>query len=145
MRVLAGILPSEEPMPTFDLEPTRDTLHGAFSRDWVPILTIDSGDTVRFRTLDAGWNVENPDGSRRPFEPRIKERDNGHALCGPVAIRGAEPGMMLEIHVDAVVPGSWGWTVAGGWDSPINKRLGIVDGEFMHEWTLDPAAMTGRN
>lgn len=30
------------------------TLHGHFSRDFPPVLTIDPGDTVTFRTLDAG-------------------------------------------------------------------------------------------
>jgi acetamidase/formamidase len=127
------------------VEPTRESLHGAFSRDWPPILTIDPGDTVCFRTLDAGWNLEGRVVPPKKFEPRIAERDNGHALCGPIAIRGAEPGMMLAIQIDKVVPGSWGWSVAGGWDSPLNRRLGIVEGEYGHNWELDVEKMTGRN
>ena len=35
----------------------RRTLHGHFSRDLRPMLTIDSGDTVAFSCLDAGWHV----------------------------------------------------------------------------------------
>ena len=65
------------------IEPDRRTLHGQFSRDLPPALTIDSGDTVQFRTLDAGWGLEPPhtDGTpRRKFEPRDPERDRGHAL-----------------------------------------------------------------
>jgi hypothetical protein len=33
-------------MATYRIEPTRETLHGSFSRDYAPILTIASGDTV---------------------------------------------------------------------------------------------------
>src|SRR5918998_3861710 len=55
-------------MTLYTVEPERATLHGTFSRDFAPILTIDPGDTVRFRTLDAGWNVDprgvGPDGTR---------------------------------------------------------------------------------
>src|SRR5438105_2168571 len=85
------------PMPTYTVEPTKETLHGNFSRDWPPILTIEHGDSVCFRTLDAGWGLEGPEVPRKHFEPRIPERGDGHALCGPIAIRGAQPGMMLEV------------------------------------------------
>src|SRR2546430_4191751 len=43
-------------MATYTIEPERRTLHGKFSRDFPPVLTIYSGDTVVYRTLDAGWN-----------------------------------------------------------------------------------------
>src|SRR5436853_4134835 len=106
------------------IEPERPTLHGHFSRELPPVLTIDSGDTVRFRTLDAGWGVEPPsapDQPRQRFAPRDAELDDGHALCGPIAIRGAQPGMTLEVQIDLVRPGTWGTTYAGGWPSELNK------------------------
>jgi len=93
-------------MATYSIEPARDTLHGTFSREYPPILTIDSGDSVLFRTLNAGWVLEPPsfkNANVKKFEPRIKGRDDGHALCGPIAIRGAEPGMTLEIHINGVL------------------------------------------
>lgn len=125
----------------------RRTLHGPFSRDREAVLTIDSGDTVRYSTLDAGWNVEEPwanEGAGRKFEGMIKGADDGHALCGPVAVRGAEPGMTLEIQIGALVPGAWGWTAATGWPSPLNRRLGLHQGQSERlEWTLDTSAMTG--
>ena len=43
----------------------RRTLHGHFSRDLRPVLTIDSGDTIAFSTLDAGWGLEPPTGGPR--------------------------------------------------------------------------------
>src|SRR4051794_2474454 len=93
------------------LEPERRTLHGSFCRDLPPALTIDPGDTVRFRTLDSGWGLEShrPDTvERREFEGRAVPEDDGHALTGPVAIRGAEPGMTLEVGIGEILPGEYG-------------------------------------
>ncbi len=138
-------------MTTYDIVPERATLHGHFSRELPPALTIEPGDTVRYRTLDSGWNVEprtSPDPGVRPrkFEPRDLELDKGHALCGPVAIRGAEPGMTLAVHIQTIRPGSWGWTSAGGWESAVNTRLGVASiPERMHPWSLDADAGLGRN
>ena len=114
-------------------------LHGHFSRDLPPALMIDSGDTVVFRTLDAGWSVA-PRTSARwddhppKFEPRDPALDSGHALCGPVAIRGAKPGMTLEVQIKDIVPGIWGWTTAGGWPP-----------EAVHLWAMDAGRQTATN
>ncbi len=138
-------------MTMHTLAPEVGTVHGSFSRDLPPALTIDPGDTVQVRTLDAAWNIaprtsSNPDERPPKFTPRDPQRDAGHALCGPIAIRGAEVGMTLAVHLDAIVPGSWGWTSAGGWSSRVNERLGVVDVvEQMHVWQLDRSSMTGTN
>lgn len=137
-------------MATYTIEPERRTLHGVFSRELEPVLTIDPGDTVCYRTLDAGWNLEPRTStieSERPrkFEPRDPERDSGHALCGPIAIRGAEPGMTLAVQIKDVRPGLWGWTATGGWHTPLNERLGLdKQGTFLL-WTLDADRMIGRD
>jgi hypothetical protein len=41
-------------MPVLTLEPTRANQVGCFSRDHQPAVTIDLGDSVCYRTLDAG-------------------------------------------------------------------------------------------
>ena len=130
------------------IEPERRTLHGAFSRDLPPALTIDSGDTVQFKTLDAGWGLEPFPASGAPratFGPRLEGRDSGHALCGPIAIHGAAPGMTLEVQIGELRPGDWGWTSSGGWDSEVNRRLGVVERETVLRWTLDTGTLTGRD
>jgi acetamidase/formamidase len=136
-------------MATYHIEPTREHLHGSFSRDLPPVLTIESGDTVTYRTLDAGWGLEGhsaPDTPRRTFERWRDDRDRGHALCGPVALRGAEPGMTLGIHIEAIRPGGYGWTVADGSPRAFNKRLGLEGGAgHMLIWTLDADALVGRD
>jgi acetamidase/formamidase len=136
-------------MTVHALGPEPGTVHGSFSRELPPVLSIDPGDTVRLRTLDAGWGLEPPtawDAPRRYFEPRDAERDRGHALCGPLEVRGARPGMTLEVRIDAVHPGAWGWTRAGGWRTPLNERLGVADGDqHLLVWTIDAGAATARN
>ena len=135
---------------THVIEPERANLHGHFSRDLPPCLTIEPGDTVRFCTLDARWNVDprraEPPGEDEPgFAPRDKEKDAGHALCGPVAVRGALPGMTLEVAIEAIRAGRWGWTAAGGWDHPVNQRLGLLDSKTFLLWSLDPDANVARD
>lgn len=132
-------------MATFKIEPDENTLHGFFSRDLKPVITIDPGDTVHFRTIEAEWGLENfnvttfdPNGGPPPRQIANTNIDGprGHALCGPVFIRGAKPGMTLAIHIDAIKPGTWGWTVGGK-----NEEGQVV----MHLWELDVIHMRGRN
>ena len=137
-------------MTTRAVELNRSNVHGHFSRDLDPIITIDSGDAVVFQTLDGGWRTE-PDSSTGQWDrethyfERDPKLDTGHALCGPVAIRGAQPGMTLEIAIRDLAPGPWGWTLGGGDWSQLNKRLGVGDGAAQElRWILDRDTMTGR-
>jgi acetamidase/formamidase len=87
----------------------RRTLHGHFSRDLEPVLEIDSGDSVSISTPNAGWHLA----SGERFEPRDEELDSGHALAGPILVRGAGEGQTLAVRIDEVVPGPWGVTFGG--------------------------------
>ena len=110
-------------MALHEIPMERRTLHGHYSRELEPVLEIDPGDTIALATLDAGWGLEAPhaDGSQRErFEPLDPELDSGHALIGPVAVRSARAGQMLEVGIDAVRVGPFGFTVAGGWPSFMN-------------------------
>jgi acetamidase/formamidase len=86
----------------------RRTLHGHFSCYLDPILTIDAGDSVAFACPNAGWRLS----AEETFEPRDEELDAGHALVGPIEIRGAEAGRTLVVHIDEVRPSSFGETWA---------------------------------
>ena len=134
------------------IEPGRAVLHGQFSRDLEPALTVTSGDTVRYRTFDVAWGMENhkEDGSpRQKFGPRELPRDDGPCLVGPVAVQGAEPGNVLEVHIESVVPGTWGWTLAGEigfFNTALNRALGVTDGPpRITRWRLDPDALVGES
>jgi acetamidase/formamidase len=125
------------------LEPDARTLHGWFDRDLPPVLTVDPGTTVRFGTLDSGWHAGPYQGGERP---RVQEHtpDAGHALTGPVEVRGARAGMVLEIGIGDVVPGPWGTTYAGLRSTAWNARLGISE-PAISAWTIDVAAGTARD
>jgi acetamidase/formamidase len=81
-----------------------DRPHGFFDPDLAPVATVEPGETVRFATLESGWSPEPfdiADPAARPRHPAWTE-GSGHALTGPVAVRGARAGQVLEIRVDAV-------------------------------------------
>jgi acetamidase/formamidase len=136
-------------MAVHEIPLERRTLHGHFSRDLPPILTIDPGDTIAFMTLDAGWGVEPPTDDlrvRKRFEPRDEKLDEGHALIGPVRVRGARAGQTLAVRIDAVRVGSYGFTLGGGFSTPLNERLGVADGEArLVVFDLDADAGTARD
>src|SRR6266699_1559564 len=119
---------------THELPLERRTLHCHFSRYLPPVVAIDSGDTVAFSCLDSAWHVTPAD----KFEPRDEELDAGHALVGPIELRGAHAGATLAVRIDEVRVGPFGATVAGGWPTPLNDRLAMSDGEtLVLHWSLD--------
>jgi acetamidase/formamidase len=134
-------------MATHTLLPSRATLHGHWSRDLPPALTIDPGDTVHFATLEAMWCAE-----RRPIKwpwervgPYRKGLDDGHALTGPVAIRGAKAAQTLEVRIGEIIPDDWAWTFS----SPEPRRaaeLGLEGNPaFGQFWEIDPARMEAKD
>jgi acetamidase/formamidase len=89
-----------------ELSLERRTLHGHFSRDLQPILTIDPGESFAFACPNAGWRLA----AEETFEPRDEELDAGHALVGPIEVRGAKAGNTLAVHIDEVKPAAFGET-----------------------------------
>lgn len=44
---------------------------------------------------------------------------------------------MLEVRLNKIRTGTWGWSTGGGWDSYWNRRLGVVEGdEWLTRWRL---------
>ena len=99
-------------------------LHGYFSRELEPVLTIDPGDSVRLSVPNAGWELE----PRERFASRNPELDTGHALAGPIEVRGAREGQTLVVGIDEVEPGSWGVTLA----EPSHRIEWALAGETGH-------------
>lgn len=132
-------------MTSHRLDPTPDTTHDVFSRDHAPVLTIDPGDTVVVRSLDASGYLE-----RQAFpgdkQPTMFPQARGHCLTGPIEVRGAKPGDMLGLNLLTLRPDDWGWTVAAALDTPVTRRLGLADGPpSWLLWDLDTDAGKGRN
>jgi acetamidase/formamidase len=130
-------------MTTHRLEPTPATTRDVFSREHPPALSIDPGDTVVVRSLDASGYL-----ARQTFpgeeQPKMFTGGRGHCLTGPIAVRGAGPGDMLALRLLSLRPGGWGWTVAAARDTPVTRRLGLADGPpSWLLWELDADAGKG--
>lgn len=136
-------------MATYHIEPEADNLHGHFDKKMSPILTIQSGDTITAKTLDAGWGIEAPktDGSDRQRHAKYADLEmKGHCLVGPIAIEGARAGHTLEVRIEEIVVGDFGFTYGGGWGHAIHKYLGIDEGkEERLVWDLDAESNIGLN
>ncbi len=137
-------------MALFTFEPDVSNIHGRYARQMAPVLTVEPGDTVRFRTPDVTWGLEQhrDAGSRRIIEPRDIGIEGGPAMCGPVAVKGAQPGMALELRFEAIEPGDWGWTWVGPghFTGALRASLGMEpDAERMMRWRLDADAGIGIN
>ena len=95
-----------------ELTATAATVHrGFFDASLTPVLTIDSGDIVRLETAtgnpkwfeDLGVPKEKIPAELYTAYEGFEGRGRGdHNLNGPIAVRGAEPGDMLEIRIRAV-------------------------------------------
>ena len=120
-------------------------LHGSFSNEYNPILTVESGDSIHLKTLDIQWGYSGAENEERTiFESREKEPKPGHPLIGPIAVKGAKPGMVLEVRTNELIPGWYGRNWAGGKPSWQNEKLGIIDEERVQlDWKLNPTLMTG--
>lgn len=126
------------------LEPRPDTVTDVFSRDRAPVLTVDPGDTLVVRSLDAGGQLARPETPGGATPELLLPGRRGHCLVGPIAVRGAEPGTTLAVHLESLRPDTWGYTVAAARDNELNKRLGVVPGD--PAWLLwDIEGRTARN
>ncbi|HWM98267.1 MAG TPA: hypothetical protein VNO54_14565, partial [Streptosporangiaceae bacterium] len=74
-------------MTSHRLDPTPETTRDVFSRDHAPVLTVDPGDTVTVRSLDASGYL-----ARQTFpgeaQPAMFPQARGHCLTGPIEVRG---------------------------------------------------------
>jgi acetamidase/formamidase len=89
---------------------TEETVHGYFSTALAPVVTVNPADSVRFQSLNAGWRWR----ADTELFQRDTELHSGHALTGPIAVRGARAGQTLVVSIDEVTPGDWGVTFGDG-------------------------------
>lgn len=125
------------------LEIKNEHLHGSFSNEFEPILTVQSGDSITMQTPDIEWGYSPAKGVDRTFfKPRKHEVDPRHPMIGPIKIDGAKPGMVLEIKLNDVVPGWYGTNWAGGNKSWQNEHLRLTEANRVRlDWELNTETM----
>jgi acetamidase/formamidase len=109
-------------------EPT----HSRWNRSLSPRLSIATGDTVHFECLDSSGAQVRPG---MTVEEYLQiDRGRIHALTGPVAVHGAQPGDVLQIDVLEIRHKGWGW-------SSVVPGLGFLKGRFhepfLFHWELE--------
>jgi len=103
-------------MNTHRLEPSPDTVHwGFFDAGLSPRLTIDSGERVVISSVSGTRELmPSPPLAIPPALPaihaKVAPRLGPHLLTGPVAVRGAKPGQVLQVDIEAIEPYyDWGY------------------------------------
>jgi acetamidase/formamidase len=84
-----------------------DVVHYVWDNSIPPRLEIESGDTVVFRCRDAGDGWYTWDST---VDAVMRRQARGHPLTGPVLIKGARPGDVLQIEILELQPGELGFT-----------------------------------
>ncbi len=103
------------------IEARPDNIHwGYFEAARPAVAEIASGEQVTIRTYSGAPNVTPADDGPFTVAPEQRAIHNevtrqmlpGHILTGPVAVRGARPGMVLEVRIiDIELAADWGWNV----------------------------------
>ena len=138
-------------MPTHRLDAAPETVHwGFFDSALKPLLTVDSGDTIMISTVsgdraatpkpDSGLTVPE---SLTAIQDRVQPRLGGpHIMTGPVAVRGAKAGQVLEVRIKAIdLHYDWGYNT-------IRPLVGALPDDFHKRRTihipLDRGRMVGK-
>ncbi len=138
-------------MKTHRLDAGADTVHwGYFDAALKPLITVDPGDTVTISTVsggpsqlpkaDSGFDVPKAlPAIHAAVEPKL---GGPHILTGPVAVRGARAGQVLEVRIKAIdLHYDWGYNV-------IRPLAGALPDDFermrLIHIPLDRSRMIGR-
>jgi acetamidase/formamidase len=108
-------------MPIHRLDAATDTVHwGFFDAALRPLMTVEPGDTVTISTVSGTPGQLPPPGSGLTVPAvlpailkNVQQRLNGpHILTGPVAVRGAKAGQVLEVRIKSIeLNFDWGYNV----------------------------------
>jgi len=124
--------PNASPAPDHRLSARDANIHYAWDNSLDPVLTVESGDVVRFECRDAtdgqlGVDATSADVYDLDFP--------GHPLTGPVAVEEAEPGDVLEIELLSLQHKGFGVTYF--YDEGKGLLPELFDEPFVHVWDLD--------
>ena len=130
------------------LEAGADTVHwGYFDAALAPVLTVESGDVVTISTVSGP-----PDAMPAPplvvpealkaVQKSAPNRLPGHMCTGPVAVRGAKPGSVLQVEIQSIeLHYDWGYTFCAPLKGALPEE---VEERHLIHIPLDRERMTGR-
>ncbi len=113
------------------------TGHNRWHPDIPPVIEVEPGEEVTLETRDANDLQIGPKTTVKELEKL--ERTVAHPLTGPVYVKGAKPGDLLEIEYLDIVPERYGWT-------RFSPGFGFLPDLFEHyfvaHWDITPAYAT---
>lgn len=94
------------------VESNEQTVHlGVFDTTLPPIITVDSGDTISYPNTWSHFMNQMQPGVPVEKLAELRKSNPGrgpHSIIGPIAVKGAEPGDVLEVRYKRVHPFTWG-------------------------------------
>src|SRR5215471_13514953 len=114
----------------------RGKVHYKWDNSLPPAVEIEPGDTVHCETEEVtdGQVTEGCDASVLTS----LDFDRLYPLAGPIFVRGAEPGDVLEVEILSLRPLAWGWTgilpglglLSDDFTEPYIRHFDLRDGEY---------------
>lgn len=145
----AGLRPDTKPKALHHLSATPETVHwGYFSPDRAPALIVESGDLIQAQavTHHAGDapDLMMDDAVRRIYRevPEADRNPGVHIMTGPIFVKDAKPGDMLEVRYFRMTPRfRYGSNLAANWGY-LYKEFGEKERVTIYE--LDSNAETAQ-
>lgn len=130
------------------LDAGPDTVHwGYFDAALPPVLTVESGDRVTISTV-SGPPDDMPapplvvPQALRAVQEKVPNGLPGHMCTGPVAVRGAKAGSVLQVEIEAIeLHYDWGYTFCAPLKGALPEE--VSERHLIHI-PLDRERMTGR-
>jgi acetamidase/formamidase len=104
---------------------TLHEVHTVWDNSIAPIAEVESGATVEFEVTDASGGQLDRDSGVDAVAALDFTRVN--PVTGPVFVKGAQPGDVLEAEILSLRPRDWGWTA-------IIPGFGLLADEFPEPW-----------
>ena len=95
--------------------------HPHWDRSLEPALEVSPGDTVELLAPDASNGTLKPTSTVEDI--KIIDFNLLDPLCGPIYVKGAQPGDTLKVEIISIELGTWGWT-------GLLKGFGLLASEF---------------
>ncbi len=113
--------------------------HHVWDRDLPPAIEVEPGESVEFDTTDASGGQLSTTSTAADLTAIDFARVN--PVTGPVFVRGAHPGDVLEVEVLELSMTGWGWTA-------IIPGFGLLADQYpdpwLRHWELTPGAPSAR-
>ena len=130
------------------LEAGAETVHwGYFDAALPPVLTVESGDVVTISTVSGppdampALPLVVPE-ALKAVQKSVPNKLPGHMCTGPVAVRGAKPGSVLQVEIQSIeLHYDWGYTFCAPLKGALPEE--VKERHLIHI-PLDRERMTGR-